>query len=145
MSTSSPCLNSQHLSVKTQLGETIRQRVDDRHWQLFETRLKNSLTKNHKENYTKSNDYGLVNCYKKLDQLQLPIEPNQRWQTFCSQLTNKSNETDRVMSIFHNVWINDWNGTQNSNLITNENTFLKHLTLNEHDKKVISSILHKAI
>ncbi|CAF3425152.1 unnamed protein product [Rotaria sp. Silwood2] len=143
MSTSTPCLNSQHLPVKTQLSEKIRQQVDDRHWQLFETRLKNSFTKIHKENYTKSNDYGLVNCWKKADQSQLLIEPNQRWQTFCSQLTTKSNETDRVLSIFHNVWLNDWHRTEESNTNTNENTFLKHLSLNEHDKKVISSILHK--
>ncbi|CAF0769502.1 unnamed protein product [Rotaria sordida] len=145
MSNSTSCLNSPQLSVKTQLSEKIRQQVDDRHWQLFETRLKNSLTKNHNENYTKTNDYGLVNCWTKIDQLQLPIEPNQRWQTFCSQLTTKSNETNRIMSIFHNVWINDWNRTQKSHLNTNENTFLKHSTLNEHDKKVISSILHKNI
>ena len=91
------------------LSEQIRQRVDDRHWQLFETRLKNSLPEINKENYTKSNDYRIIDRFKKIDQPQSPIEPNQRWEIFCSQLTNKSNETKRLISIFHNVWIKNWN------------------------------------
>ena len=84
-----------------QSSEKIRQKVDDRHWQLFETRLKSSPLEINKENYTKSNNYRIIDRFKPTDQPQAPIEPNQRWQNFCSQLTNKSNETDRLMSIFH--------------------------------------------
>jgi hypothetical protein len=138
-------------SVIIKSSEQIRQRVDDRHWQLFETRLKTPLPEKEKINYTKSNDYRIIDRFKKIDQSQSPIEPNQRWETFSSQLTNKTNETDRVVSIFHNVWITNWNlpqkyeapNQQKTNSISNENTFLKHLSLNEHDKKIISSILHQ--
>ncbi|CAF1655705.1 unnamed protein product [Rotaria magnacalcarata] len=148
MSNSNSSADRQHLPLKIELSENILQRVDNRHWDLFETRLKNSLSKTNKENYTKSNDYGIVDPWKKADQSQAPIEPKQRWETFCSKLTIKSNETGRLVSIFRNIWINNWNRTQteektNSNL--HENNFLKRLSANEHDKKIISSILHQNI
>ncbi len=148
MSTSSPQIDSDSLSETIKSSDKIRQKVDDRHWQLFETRLKNSSSPNRKENYTKSNNYRIIDRFKKFDQPQLPIEPDQRWKIFCSQLTNKSNETNRLMSIFHNVWIKNWNTTQDqpkTKLISNENNFFKHLSPNEHDKKKISSILHQNI
>jgi hypothetical protein len=143
MSISSPKTDGESLS-----SEKIRQKVEDRHWQLFETRLKNPLPIINKENYTKSNDYRIIDRFKKLDQPQLPIEPNQRWQIFCSQLTNKSNENDRLMSIFHNVWIKNWNTKQEEikrNLNSNQNHFLEYLSPTEKDKKIISSILHQNI
>lgn len=146
MLTSSPEKDGESLSEINKSSEKIRQKVEDRHWQLFETRLKNSLTIINKENYTKSNDYRIINRFKIPDQPQLPIEPNYRWQIFCSQLTNKTNETDRLMSIFHKIWIKNWNTTQEqtqNNFISNENNFLKNLSLNQHDKKIISSILHQ--
>jgi len=147
MPTSSPPNDdSESLSKVNQSIERIRQQVDDRHWQLFETRLKNQLPSRNRENYTKSNDYRVIDRFKKSDQPQLPIEPNYRWQIFCSQLTNKTNETDRLMSIFHKIWIKNWNTTQEqtqNNFISNENNFLKNLSLNQHDKKIISSILHQ--
>jgi hypothetical protein len=139
------------ISVVIKLSEHIRQRVDDRHWQLFETRLKNSVPEKTIDNYTKSNDYRIIDRFKKIDQPQTPIEPNQRWEIFCSQLTNKSNETKRLVSLFHNVWTTNWNITQKyeiskidnkTNFVSNENNLVKNLTLNEHDKKIISSILH---
>ncbi len=148
MSTSSPPIDSDSLSETIKSSDKIRQKVDDRHWQLFETRLKNPSSPIRKENYTKSNNYRIIDRFKKFDQPQLPIEPDQRWKTFCSQLTNKSNETNRLMSIFHNVWIKNWNTTQDqpkTKLISNENNFFKHLSPNEHDKKKISSILHQNI
>jgi len=148
MSTSSPQTDNESSSEILKSSEKIRQRVDDRHWQLFETRLKNPLLEINQENYTKSNDYRIIDRFKKIDQPQLPIEPNQRWQIFCSQLTNKSNETNRLISIFHNVWIKNWNITEEqskTNLISNENNFLKYLSSNERDKKIISSILHQNI
>jgi hypothetical protein len=148
MSTSSPQTDNESSSEILKSSEKIRQRVDDRHWQLFETRLKNPLLEINQENYTKSNNYRIIDRFKKIDQPQLPIEPNQRWQIFCSQLTNKSNETNRLMSIFHNVWIKNWNITEEqskTSSISNENNFLKYLSSNERDKKIISSILHQNI
>jgi len=126
----------------------IREKVDNRHWQLFETRLKNSSIETNKKNYTKSNDYRIIDWFKKPDQSQLPIEPDQRWQLFCSQLTKNSNETNRLMSIFHNVWIKNWNTIDEHRKIdlnSNENNFLKYVSPNEHDKKIISFILHQTI
>jgi len=148
MLTSSPEKDGESLSEINKSSEKIRQKVEDRHWQLFETRLKNSLPIINKENYTKSNDYRIINRFKIPDQSQLPIEPNQRWQIFCSQLTNKSNENDRLMSIFHNVWVKNWNTKQEeikTNLNSNENHFLEYLSPTEHDKKIIASILHQNI
>ncbi len=140
MSTSIPEPNSESLSKIIKSPETILQQVDNRHWQLFETRLKSPLANRHTENSTQSNDYRII------DQSEVSIQPDQRWQTFCSQLTNKSNETDRLMSIFENISMKNWNTTQKQHQtksILNPNTFLKHLPSNEHDKKVISSILHQ--
>jgi hypothetical protein len=145
MATTNPVSNSKESS------ERIRQQVDDRHWQLFETRLKNQLPDINKENYTKSNDYRVINRLKKIDHPQTPIEPNRRWEIFCSQLTSKSNETDRLMSIFHDVWNKNWNIKQTYEIpkadvnvtILNKKTFINHLSIDEHDRKVISSILHQ--
>ncbi len=130
---------------------TIRQRVEDRHWQLFEARLKKQLPYVNKENYTIANDYRIIDRLKKFDQPQTPVEPNQRWETFCHQVTNKSNETDRVMSIFHNVWQKNWNTKQINEILkrhrsdptVDENTFLNRVPTNDTDRKVISSILHR--
>jgi hypothetical protein len=129
-----PESNSESLSKIIKSPETILQQVDNRHWQLFETRLKNPFADRHTENS------------RIIDQSEVSIQLNQRWQTFCSQLTNKSNETDRLMSIFQNISMKNWNTTQKQHQtksILNQNTFLKHLPSNEHDKKVISSILHQ--
>jgi hypothetical protein len=126
------------------LSKRIREKVDNRHWQLFESRLKNNSIEINKNNYTKSNDYRIIDRLKKSNQSQLPIEPNQRWKLFCSQLTNQSNETHRLMSIFHNVWIKNWHTIQERQYL-NENNFLKYFSPNEHDKKIISSILHQNI
>lgn len=148
MLTASPQNESESLLETMKSSEKIRQRVDDRHWQLFETRLKNPSLEINRENYTKSNDYRIIDRLKKSDQPQLPMEPNQRWQLFCSQLTNKSNETDRLVSIFHNVWVKNWNTKQEqsqTNLVSNQNNFRKNFLLNENDKKIISSILHRDV
>ncbi|CAF0756653.1 unnamed protein product [Adineta steineri] len=137
-------LNPQSLPVITKSSEQIRQKVDERHWELFETRLKKPLFERNKENYTKSNDYHIIDRLKPVDQTRPPIQPNQRWQSFCTQLTDKTNESTRLMSIFHNVWVKNWNTKQlQTDSDTHENTFLKHFKANEHDKKVISSILHQ--
>jgi hypothetical protein len=141
-------MTRQSRPISTKSSETIRQQVDIRHWQLFETRLKNSLTEPTRENYTKANDYRVIDRLKKVDRPQPPMEPDQRWQTFCSQLTTKSNEANRLISIFHNVWIKNWNTTQSlpdAGPISNENTFLQSLVSNERDKQVISSILHRPV
>jgi len=130
-------------------SERIREKVQDRHWQLFETRLKTSQpSKYERTNYTKSNDYRIIDRLKQPDQTQMPIEPKQRWDNFCSQLTNKSNETNRLLSIFHNVWIKNWNTTttvEQTKINPNENQLFKYLITNEHEKKIISSILHQNI
>ena len=149
MSISSPQKDTESLSEINKSMEKIRKRVDNRHWQLFEVRLKNPLIEIKQKPYTKSNDYRIIDRFKISDQPQLPIEPNQRWLLFCSQLTNKSNETNQLMSIFHNVWIKNWNTKQDStkiNLISNENNkIFKDFYFNEHDKRIISSILHQNI
>lgn len=146
MSKSRTPLKPQDLPVKTHSSDNIRHRVDDRHWALFELRLKSPLTEDKKENYTKSNDYGIRSPWKKVDQS--PIEPNQRWQTFCSKLTKTSNESNRLMYIFHNVWINDWNKTettQKPSLNSSQSTPLENVIVNERDKKILSSILHRNV
>jgi hypothetical protein len=143
--------NPEHISTIINSNGTIRQRVEDRHWQLFEARLKKQLPEVNKENYTNTNDYRIIDRLKKIDQPQPPIEPNQRWKIFCNQVTNKSNETNRVMSIFHNVWQQNWNTKQTDEIqkrrmtdpTGNENTFLNRLSTNDNDRKVISSILHR--
>lgn len=127
-------------------GELIRQKVEHRHWQLFETRLKNTLPTNQQENYTKSNDYRVIDRLKKVDRPQPPVEPDRRWNNFCSQLTNKSNETTRLMSIFHNVWVKNWNATDEQTKVdsnSKENQLWKFLAVDEEEKKIISSILHQ--
>jgi hypothetical protein len=141
----------EHVPVIIQSPEIIRQRVEDRHWQLFEARLKKQSTEINKENYTTPNDYRIINRLKKIDQPQPPIEPNRRWETFCTQVTDKSNESNRVMSIFHNVWQKNWNTKQINDTqkrrmtdpTANDTAFLTHVSTNEHDRKVISSILHR--
>ncbi|UJR23432.1 hypothetical protein I4U23_026437 [Adineta vaga] len=139
-------ITTQSRPIITKSSDIIRQQVDSRHWQLFETRLKTSLIDNNQDNYTKSNDYRIIDRLKKIDRTQIPIEPDQRWKQFCSQLTTKTNESSRVMSIFHNVWIKNWNMVNNqTKTISNENTFPKSFLSNERDKKVISSILHQVI
>jgi len=143
--------NSEHIPTVIYSSEKIRQGVEGRHWQLFEARLKKQLPYINKENYTIANDYRIIDRLKKFDQPQTPVEPNQRWETFCHQVTNKSNETDRVMSIFHNVWQTNWH-TKPTNDIQkrrmtdptgNENTFFNRLSTNDNDRKVISLILHR--
>ena len=133
----------------------IRQGVEDRHWQLFEGRLKKQQeVAGDKENYTHSNDYRVIDRLKKIDQPQTPIEPNRRWETFCHQVTNKSTETNRVMSIFHNVWQKNWQSkapndvrqrrmTDPTSTGNENNTFLNRLSTNDDDRKVISAILHR--
>ncbi|CAF1246758.1 unnamed protein product [Adineta steineri] len=129
----------------------IRQRVEDRHWQLFEARLKKQLPEVNKENQVHSNDYRIINRLNKFDQPQPPIEPNRRWEEFCHQVKTKSNETNRVMSIFHNVWMKNWNIKQTDDAqkrrmtdsTLNENNFLNQLSTNDNDRKLISSILHR--
>ena len=145
--------NSEHLPIINDSSKKIRQGVEDRHWQLFEARLKKQLPDVNKENYTMTNDYRIIDRFKKVDQPQTPIEPNRRWETFCHQVTNKSNETNRVMSIFHNVWQKNWH-TKPTNDIqkrrmtdptgNNENAFLNRLSTNDNDRKKITSILHRA-
>ncbi|CAF0902115.1 unnamed protein product [Rotaria sordida] len=140
-----------HTSTIDKSTEMIRQRVEDRHWQLFEARLKKQLPKVNKENYTNPNDYRIIDRLKKVDQPQPPIEPHQRWEIFCNQITNKSNETNRLMSIFHHVWLKNWN-TKRINEIEkrfmtdptlNKNIFLNFISTNNNDQKIISSILHR--
>ena len=134
-----------------QRPEAIRQRVEDRHWQLFEARLKKQLSVVNKENYTHANDYRVINRLTKPDQPQAPIEPARRWESFCSQLTSKSQETNRVLSIFHQVWLNNWNAKQmnerqrrrTSDPALNKSTLLNGLSINEHDRKVVATILHR--
>jgi hypothetical protein len=46
---------------RTNQTEVIRQGVHDRHWQLFETRLKKSRLEIDKENYTTANNYRIIN------------------------------------------------------------------------------------
>ncbi|CAF0808330.1 unnamed protein product [Rotaria sp. Silwood1] len=141
----------EHTRTINKSTDTIRQRVEDRHWQLFEARLKKQLPKVNKENYTNPNDYRIIDRLKKVDHPQPPIEPNRRWETFCNQISNKSNETNRLMSIFHYVWLKNWNTKQineiekrlSSDPTLNENTFLNLLSTNGNDRKVISSILYR--
>lgn len=153
MSTTSPHWNSKRLPTRTCTSEKIRQQVDDRHWQLFELRLKDPITHTDRGNYTRQNDYRVIDRLKTNDQAQLPMEPDQRWKAFCSQVTNKSNETDRLLSIFHSVWTNNWNTkhkyerekNRKNDSSSKENVLLQHLSRNEHDTKVISSILRQGI
>lgn len=128
-------------------SERIREKVQDRHWQLFETRLKNPSLKSEQKTYTKSNDYRIIDRLKNPpDQSQTPIEPTQRWDGFCSELTTKSNEINRLISIFHNVWVKNWNTTnEQTKTKSNDNQLFKYLITNEHEKKIISSILHQNI
>jgi len=143
--------NSEHTSMIINPTGKIRQQVEDRHWQLFEARLKKQLPEVNKENYTHTNDYRIIDRFKKIDRPQTPVEPNRRWETFCHQVTNKSNETNRVMSIFHHVWQKNWNINQINEIqkrrmtdpTVNENTFLDRLSTNDNDRKVISTILHR--
>ncbi|CAF0761578.1 unnamed protein product [Adineta ricciae] len=130
---------------------TIRQRVDDRHWQLFEARLKNQSAGINKENYTHPNDYRIIDRLKKVDEPQAPVEPTRRWESFCDQVRTKSRETNRVMSIFHSVWLKNWNNGDGelkrrhmTEPILNETAFVEHISTNDNDRKVISSILHRA-
>ena len=143
--------NSEHLPIINDSSKKIRQGVEDRHWQLFEARLKKQLPDVNKENYTTTNDYRIIDRFKKVDQPQTPIEPNRRWETFCHQVTNKSNETNRVMSIFHNVWQKNWHTKPTNDIqkrrmtdpTVNENVFLNRLSTNDDDRKKITSILHR--
>jgi len=144
---------SDHEHLQTLMKSTggIRQRVEDRHWQLFEARLKKQLPGVNKENYTHPNDYRVIDRFKKVDQPQPPVEPNRRWETFCTQVSNKSNESNRVKSIFHNVWLKNWNTQPPDDIqkrhITdpslNQTSFLNCISTNDNDRKVISSILHR--
>ncbi|CAF2316819.1 unnamed protein product [Rotaria sp. Silwood2] len=141
----------EHTPTINKSTDTIRQRVEDRHWQLFETRLKKQLPKVNKESYTNPNDYRVIDRLKAVDQPQPPIEPNRRWETFCNQITNKSNETHLLMSIFHHVWLKNWNTKQTNEIekrlssdpTLNKNTFVNHISPNGNDRQVISSILYR--
>ena len=143
--------SSEHQPKIINRTENIRQRVEDRHWQLFETRLKKNPVEFNKENYTNPNDYRIINRLKPIDQPQPPIEPNRRWETFCHQIAQKSNENQRVMSIFHNVWATNWNTKEIPQVpkrrmtesMVDEQTKLNGLAVNEHDRQVISTILHR--
>lgn len=132
--------------------EIIRERVEHRHWQLFEARLKRQTSETSKENYTTANNYRIIERFQPEDRSQQPIEPNRRWETFCQQLTNRSNETNRLMSIFHNVWKTNWNNKQIETETTKrrmsdpgrkDSTIFKVFQTNEHDRQVISNILHR--
>ena len=131
-------------------SEKIRQGVEERHWQLFEIRLKKPPLEQNRDPYTKSNDYRVIDRLKPADRPQKPLEPDRRWQTFSSQLTEQSNETDRLMSLFRNVWLTNWKAKQTSNAhqqksTSIEGTFLQRLANNEKDRRVISSILHRPL
>ena len=145
--------NVDHTPMIIDVKEKIRQRVDDRHWQLFEARLKQQLPDTNKENnYTNTNDYRVIDRLRKFDQPQTPVEPNRRWESFCQNLTTKSNETNRLMSIFQHVWQTNWNvkptddkpkrHTTDPNI--NQSIFYDQLSINDSDRKKISSILHRA-
>lgn len=143
--------DQEHASTQLKSTDKIRQRVEERHWQLFEARLKKQLPDVNKENYTHVNDYRIIDRLKKIDQPQSPVEPNLRWETFCHQVTNKSNETNRVMSIFHNVWLKNWSTKKTDEIEKppgndtklNENTLLTQIPTNDNDRKIISTILHR--
>lgn len=127
-------------------SDKIREDVHHRHWQLFEMRLKDSSTETKQDNYTQRNNYRILNRLKPNEPAQSPIEPNQRWQRFCSQLTTNSNETDRLMSLFRHVWVKNWNTVSNTSdkaLTSNENNCWKCLSPNDREKKILSSILHR--
>lgn len=148
--------SSEHQPTIIGSSGKIRQGVEDRHWQLFEARLKQQSfqqkpSTGNKENYTNTNDYRVIDRLKQIDQPQTPIEPNRRWETFCHQVTNKSNESDRVMSIFHNVWQKNWHLKSTKDVrqrrmtdpTGNDNAFVNRLSSNDNDRQVISSILHR--
>ena len=140
-----------HIPSMSKPVEAIRQRVEDRHWQLFEARLKNQLPEVNKETYTNPNDYRIIDRFKRIDHSQPPIEPSRRWETFCNQITNKSNEINRLISIFHHVWLTNWNTKQINETIYRqipdqnftENAFLDLIATTENDRNLISSILHQ--
>ena len=92
--------------------QSIREKVDERHWQLFETRLKNPLREIVDENYTRKNDYHIIDRLKPIEQFQTPVEPHRHWIKFSSQLTNETNERARLVSLFRKVWLTNWNSEQ---------------------------------
>jgi hypothetical protein len=151
MSTTKPDSLHEHIPTIMKSSGAIRQRVEDRHWQLFEARLKKQLPEVNKENYTNTNDYRIIDRLKKVDHPQTPVKPSRRWETFCHHVTNKPNETERVKSIFHNVWQKNWNTkqadkTQKRSMTDptlNEDTFLNCISTNDNDRKKISTILHR--
>ena len=129
--------------VMIKSGERIRQRVDDRHWQLFETRLKTPAPRQWKENYTKSNDYRVIDRLKRVDEPQAPLEPNERWQRFCCQMTSQSNEVTRLTSLFRHVWRTNWHTRQPTDRTGSAKAFLDYFSQDERERRVISSILHR--
>ena len=138
-------VESTSVPVMIKSGERIRQLVDDRHWQLFESRLKAPAPPRWKANYTKSNDYRVVDRLKRVDQPQAPLEPNERWQHFCCQVTSQSNEVTRLTSLFRHVWRTNWHTQQLPDRTRPAKTFLDYLSKDERDRRVISSILHRHV
>lgn len=144
--------NVDHIPTIIDVRNKIRQRVDDRHWQLFEGRLKQQLPDTNKENnYTNTNDYRVIDRLKQSDQPQTPVEPNRRWESFCQHVTTKSNETNRLMTLFQHVWQTNWNTKRTDDKPKrhatdpniNQTTFFDQLSVNDNDRKKISSILHR--
>lgn len=137
-------------SIRTGSSDKIRRGVEERHWQLFEVRLKKPPLEQNRNPYTKSNDYRVIDRLNPTDHPQTPLEPRRRWQTFSSQLTDQSNETDRLTSLFRNVWLTNWRtkqtpSTPRPNSKSSGDAFLQRLSNNEKDRRVISSILHRHI
>lgn len=123
----------------------IREKVEQRHWQLFETRLKHPLTNNSDENYTKINDYRIIDRSMSRNSSEKHLEPYRRWNQFSSRLTTQTNEQDQLVTLFRNVWLTNWNVEQNYEISRRNSvkSIEKLLKLNENDRKVISSIRHK--
>ncbi|CAF1080746.1 unnamed protein product [Didymodactylos carnosus] len=116
--------------------ELIRQKVDNRHWQLFESRLKQQQksSKNDELNYTKKNDYFIVEQYgdkQKTMPNKYVLTPTKRWQKFCEQLSCTTTDTHILLQLFQNVWFKDWNTSPNTTLLSNNENipFLEHLNL----------------
>ena len=131
---------------KKQSTDGIREQVNNRHWQLFELRLKSSQVNDEEENYTKSNDYRIIDRLKNIHQTEKPIEPHRRWEKFSSTLTSNSNENQRLVTLFRHVWTTNWNMKSNveSKKTDDDPSLHSHLKLSENDQKLVASILHRS-
>lgn len=119
------------MTLKRSTAEQIREKVFDRHWELFESRVKSLEVEASEKNPTESKET-------------FSHEPYQRWLNFTSKLMTDSNENQRLISLFRKIWLTDWKENFSNENFSSPGSFIDKLSLTESDKKLLEIIARRS-